>query len=208
MRWSRAFTEPRGTPGAIAGHLLARFNDELNRRAVARLSVPETGHLLEIGFGPGVALGYLAARVPRGRVAGIDPSEVMRAQAERRHRSEVGAGRLELRAGRAEALPWPDRSFDAVLSLNNILLWSPRARGLSECSRVLRPAGSLLVGMHAWAARGQGGPERGDLRALDRMLRADLAAAGFEAVTSEVVPLRVGRALLVSGARPTVARQV
>jgi SAM-dependent methyltransferase len=208
MRWSRAFTEPGGTPGAIAGHLLARFNDELNRRAVARLRVPETGHLLEIGFGPGVALGYLAARVPRGHVAGLDPSEVMRTQAEKRHRAEVAAGRLELRAGRAEALPWPEGSFDAVLSLNNILLWSPRARGLAECFRVLRPSGSLLLGMHAWAARGQGGPERGDLGALDRMLRADLAAAGFEAATSEVVPLRVGRALLLSAARPMAPRQV
>ena len=51
----------------------------------------------------------------------------------------------------AESIPLPDKSQDAVVSVNNIQLWSDRAVGLDECVRVLVPGGELVVLLHTWA---------------------------------------------------------
>jgi len=51
----------------------------------------------------------------------------------------------------AESIPLPDHSQDAVVSVNNIQLWSDRAVGLDGCVRVLVPGGALVVLLHTWA---------------------------------------------------------
>jgi SAM-dependent methyltransferase len=45
----------------------------------------------------------------------------------------------------------PDRSQDAIVSVNNIQLWSDRAVGLDECVRVLAPGGVVVILLHTWA---------------------------------------------------------
>jgi trans-aconitate methyltransferase len=52
-------------------------NVQRNRWAVDQLAVRPTDRVLEIGFGPGVAIEALIARVTEGAVHGIDHSELM-----------------------------------------------------------------------------------------------------------------------------------
>jgi SAM-dependent methyltransferase len=56
-------------------------NRKRNRLVVALLGVQPQDHVLEIGFGPGLAIRELARRATDGFVLGIDPSEVMVSQA-------------------------------------------------------------------------------------------------------------------------------
>ena len=53
-------------------------NRSRNRWVVSQLDVQPTDRILEIGFGPGVAVGELARRATNGRIYGIDHSEVMK----------------------------------------------------------------------------------------------------------------------------------
>jgi SAM-dependent methyltransferase len=184
------------------GRLLARFNAQLNARAVSRLVIPPSGRALEIGFGPGDGIRRLTERLPEGYVAGIDPSDVMLEQARRRNEPAVGAGRVDLRRGVAAQLPWPDGAFDAVLSVNNFLLWNPRDRCLAEARRVLRPGGTLLVAMHEWAARAHASPGRRGLPWIVEDAVGSISRAGFGSVRSDVIPVRIGRAMIVSAVRP------
>src|SRR5258707_14684 len=52
---------------------------------------------------------------------------------------------IEWRSGRAEALPFADRSFDAVLSQFGLMFFEDRNAALKEMWRVLRPGGHLAV---------------------------------------------------------------
>jgi ubiquinone/menaquinone biosynthesis C-methylase UbiE len=87
--------------------------------------------LLEIGFGPGVAI-ELAGRATRGRVVGIDPSETMLAMAQRRNRAAIESGHVDLRLGTIDWLLFDDGAFDAAMVLNNLHLWPDPVRGLRE----------------------------------------------------------------------------
>lgn len=100
-------------------------------------------HVLDVGCGGGFDL-FVAARSvgDAGRVCGIDftPEMVTRAQ---ENLSSAGVQNAEVRWGSSEELPYPDATFDLVIS-NGVLNLSPlKETTLKEIFRVLRPGGSL-----------------------------------------------------------------
>jgi SAM-dependent methyltransferase len=93
--------------------------------------------LLDVASGPG----YVAAKAAeRGAsVVGVDIAEAMLSLARRLH------PRLEFRSGNAEALPFPDGSFDAVVG-NFVLLHLGRPeQAAAEFARVLGADGRLAL---------------------------------------------------------------
>jgi demethylmenaquinone methyltransferase/2-methoxy-6-polyprenyl-1,4-benzoquinol methylase len=113
------------------------------RRAMIDHIVPSSpGRVLDVASGTaGVAL-QLASRTSAD-VIGVDLTEAMLAQG---HRNVAGAGmaqRVQLVAGRAEQLPFPDDSFDA-LTFTYLLRYvdDPQAT-LRELARVVKPGGAV-----------------------------------------------------------------
>jgi arsenite methyltransferase len=143
-----AFGHPRGPLGALGGRLMERGNVEQERWAVAHAVLEPGERVLVVGPGPGVGLSLAAAAVgPSGRAVGIDPSETMRRMAAARCASDIERGVVELRAGTTEETGCPDGTFDAAISVNNVMLWDLPA-GFAELARVLRPGGRLVVTVH------------------------------------------------------------
>ncbi len=138
------FRRPSGLLGKLAG-LLFRINREGNEWTIGLLEILPTDHVLEIGFGPGLAIQRAAALAMRGRVAGVDFSETMLTQARKRNAAAIAAGRVELKLGDAAALPYPDDSFDKVFDANVIYFWRDPLAHLREVRRVLKPGGRLAL---------------------------------------------------------------
>jgi ubiquinone/menaquinone biosynthesis C-methylase UbiE len=102
-------------------------NRRRNAWAVSLLDVQRDDRVLEIGFGPGVAIRELSAGAPEGHVCGLDHSPVMVQQAARRNAEAVRQGRVELRLGAADSLPAFEAPFDKILAVN-VALFSGTAR--------------------------------------------------------------------------------
>jgi ubiquinone/menaquinone biosynthesis C-methylase UbiE len=103
--------------------------------------------VLDVGCGPGALLSELASRVGANRVAGADPSpSFVSACAERVPGADV-------RLAPAEALPWPDRSFDAVVSQLVVSFLEDADAGLREMARVVREGG--VIAASSWDYGGQ-----------------------------------------------------
>jgi SAM-dependent methyltransferase len=96
--------------------------------------------VLDVGCGTGVLAREAEKRTgPSGQVTGVDPSAAMLAVAQRL------APAIDWREGVAEALPFPDGSFDAVVSQFGLMFFSDRHQALREMHRVLAPGGRLAV---------------------------------------------------------------
>ncbi len=183
-RFRRQFGKPSGVLGALVGRLMASKNAGMNRVAVELLDVRATDRVLEIGFGPGVAIQELAQRANDGLVAGIDPSDVMLRQATKRNRRAIEVGRVVLQNGTAAQLPFDDATFDKVLAVNTFHHWGSAETGLLEVRRVIRPGGTLLLGLRMALAqpRKLSAPGLTDEQ-LD-VVRSRLAEVGFHDVRS------------------------
>jgi demethylmenaquinone methyltransferase/2-methoxy-6-polyprenyl-1,4-benzoquinol methylase len=109
------------------------------RRAMVDHVVPAApARVLDVATGTaGVAL-QLADRTP-GRVVGVDLTEAMlRRGRENIARGRAG-GRVQLVAGRAERLPFPDDAFDALTFTYLLRYVADPAATLAELARVLKP---------------------------------------------------------------------
>ena len=96
--------------------------------------------VLDVACGTGVLACAAADRVgPSGAVVGLDPSEEMLAVARRKDDT------IEWLMGHAEAIPFPDESFEAVVSQFGLMFFENKAASLREMMRVLRPGGHLAV---------------------------------------------------------------
>jgi ubiquinone/menaquinone biosynthesis C-methylase UbiE len=148
-----AFGRPRGLIGRIGGRLMS-LDRELPAYVLDLLHVRPSDALLEIGPGPGVGIALAATRAHRGRVVGVDVSETMLAMARHRNREHIESGRVELRLGTVEDLPFGDHTFDAAMAINCLHLWPDAVRGLRELARTLRPGGrvSVAVSRFSYAA--------------------------------------------------------
>ena len=105
---------------------------------VARIRPGE--RVIDVACGTGVLACAAAERVgSSGTVVGLDPNAEMLAVARRKNSS------VQWRDGRAESLPLPDKSFDAVVSQFGLMFFEDRCTALREMMRVLQPGGRLAV---------------------------------------------------------------
>jgi SAM-dependent methyltransferase len=111
---------------------------ELTDRLLAAAGLRPGAAVLDVGCGAGVAVARLADYHGL-QVTGLDASrEGIEQAAEARPD-------LDFVAGRAEALPFPDASFDAVLCECVLSTLDDPGRALAEMARVLRPDGAALL---------------------------------------------------------------
>jgi ubiquinone/menaquinone biosynthesis C-methylase UbiE len=188
------FAHPRGLLGRLAGAVMSIENRRRNAFAVSALAPQPGDQVLEIGFGPGVTIAQLAELVGDGFVAGVDNSSVMVEQARRRNTGAIGEGRVDLRFGSVELLPFADGAFDRALAVNSQHHWPNPTANLREVRRVLKPGGVIVIAEQpVWAE-----PDADDCQFAGD-LASSLAAAGFEQIEVTTRRMRPAPTICVRG---------
>jgi ubiquinone/menaquinone biosynthesis C-methylase UbiE len=190
------FARPRGMLGRVVGRMMARRNATLTRRTIAALHLRGDETVVEIGPGPGVGLLLLAESLPHGQVIGAEPSPAMRAQASSRTR--LHGDRIRLLDATADSLKLPAASVDAVCAINSAQLWQPLHSSLAVIHDLLRPGGTLALGLTENAVLPGGGRVG---RSYDTSLLPHLHEAGFDETTAVWEPGGNGYELLVLARR-------
>jgi ubiquinone/menaquinone biosynthesis C-methylase UbiE len=159
---------------------MAEANGAINAWTISLLGIEVNDDVLEIGFGPGVAIQQLAQRFPARFIAGIDHSEVMLAQAANRNARAIQDGRVELRLGSVSALPYQDVTFDKVFSVNSFHFWPDPLTDLGEIRRTMKRNGQIAITIQPrWASTEQMVDEVGD------QLVESLSKSGFTSIRLE-----------------------
>lgn len=142
----------RNLPGMFSGRR-SKVYDVVARRilrgAYRRVAddicaaAPHGAALLDVGTGPGVLLVEIARRRPDLTLTGLDLSPDMVDAARRNLRPY--ADRADARVGDVTDLPFPDGSFDVVVSSISLHHWDRPEAAVPELARVLRPGGLLRI---------------------------------------------------------------
>jgi len=111
-----------------------------SRETLNRLRINPTDSVLDVGCGTGRLLCELASTYQGARLAGIDPSPEMLAIA-----CERLPPRIELKQGWAEDIPYPDSTFDVVVSCNVLHYIREPLVALKDMLRVVRREGTLIL---------------------------------------------------------------
>jgi SAM-dependent methyltransferase len=160
-------------------------NRRRNEWVVSLLDVRPADRVLEVGFGPGVAVRALAARATSGCVLGIDHSPVMVRQARRRNAAAVRAGRVDLRLAPVTSLPDLGAPLDKVVAVNSMGFWPDPVARLRDLRGRLRPGGVIALASQPRCP----GATRETAAQAAREIEAALAAAGFRRTAVETLEL-------------------
>jgi SAM-dependent methyltransferase len=178
---------------------MGRFSEPLAIQFAEFLLLATGQRALDVGCGPGALTAVLAAGLGPELVSAVDPSASFVAAARERLPG------VDVRAGAAEALPWPDASFDIVAAQLVVHFMADPVAGITEMARVTRPGGTVagcvwdFAGGTApvsafWRAAQEADPagagEAGLPGAADGQLAALLRQAGLDEVESGVLTVR------------------
>jgi SAM-dependent methyltransferase len=178
---------PRGAAGRVTAWEMAHrpSNRQRSRWVVSLLDIRPADRVLELGFGPGVAIAALA-RAGAAHVYGVDHSGVMLRQASKRNAAAIRAGRVTLIKASADQLPpGLDGPFDAILAVNSLGFWPAPGQRLAELRRRLAPGGRLAI---ASQPRCPGATADTSARAA-RETEALLTEAGFTHLSTKILAL-------------------
>ena len=127
---------------------VAKFLTPIAEQFMARIDLRPGTRVLDAACGTG-NLAVIAAR--RGCVtSGLDIAANLLAQARQRARQELLD--IEFTEGDAESMPYPDASFDVVVSMYGVMFAPQPERVVSELRRVTRPGG--FIAMANWTPGG------------------------------------------------------
>lgn len=119
---------------------ISRLQEELAAAALAAVTLHDGEQVLDVGCGDGKITAAIAARIPAGRVLGVDPSHDMIAYATRQHRLP----NLTFEVGDARALGHAG-AFDRVVSFNALHWVHEQDAALRSIHAALRPGGHALL---------------------------------------------------------------
>lgn len=189
----KQFANPSGLLGKILGKVMVRSNQELNNWTISLLQIKEDDNILEIGFGPGMALELASKKAPKGLIAGIDCSEVMFKQAKARNMKDVKNGKIDLRLAKVEDFPPFNFKFDKVFAVNSFMFWRDPVLALLNIRKFMNKNGwiGLTVQQEYKRATNETAKE------LIKKIEMSLVEAGFSEIAIETKRMKPASGICV-----------
>lgn len=174
------FRQPKGMLGNLAGVIMANrpSNVARNQWTVDLLDLQTDDRVLEIGFGPGIAIQCAASLVSAGSIVGIDHSKAMLRQASKRNASAIAEGRIQLFLGLLENLPPYEAPFTKIFSVNVVQFWEEPIKEFRKLRSMLASEGLLASTYMARNKNASNENSRAKAEEIEQLLRQ----AGFNSI--------------------------
>jgi len=177
------FKQPHGLVGQLAGFIMATrpSNIERNEWTLDLLALKPSDHLLEVGFGPGIAIEKASSIITEGLIVGIDHSETMLIQARKRNAAAIQNGGVKLYLDTVETLATFDRPFNKIYSANVVQFWDDPVATFKKLRTFLAPGGVIAT---TYMPRHSGAKDA-DAFAKAKEVMRQLEEAGFSSIRVE-----------------------
>ena len=150
MSFKSFFSQQARKPSGLFGRLVMSTVFDLGNIVVndfmqEQLAIVNNDRILEIGSGTGKLINAMAKLIDNGFIEGLDLSPTMVAVARRKNREHIASGKVKIRQGAFEEIPYKDSSFDKICSANTIYFWSSPDTVIQKIFRLLKPDGKLVL---------------------------------------------------------------
>lgn len=134
--------------GELGHQILDRMNkshESMARWGVSHFEIKEDDRILDIGCGGGKNIQRFAEQISdKGRVVGIDYSEVSVEKSIELNRKSIEKGNVNVLQASVSDMPFYDETFDIVTGFETIYFWPDFISDLREVNRVLKPNGLVF----------------------------------------------------------------
>jgi ubiquinone/menaquinone biosynthesis C-methylase UbiE len=161
-------------------------NIERSEWGIELLNIQPADNVLEIGFGPGIAIQKMSALVVEGTIYGIDHSELMCRQAKAVNAEAIERGKVKLYNTSVAALPQFETRIDKVLDVNSFHFWEQPVESLAAVRSVMREGGVIAL---VYQPRKPGATDA-DAEQAGETFSAYLRDAGFGDISVECTPMK------------------
>ncbi|WEK70079.1 MAG: class I SAM-dependent methyltransferase [Candidatus Chryseobacterium colombiense] len=140
---ARHLANPQGEKGIEIGEMMNATNIGMTLESIKTLLVEDNENILEIGHGNAAHVKSILNKARNIKYTGIDISETMHHEAKRLNEEYKNQTDFVLYEG--EKLPFEDRTFDKIFTVNTVYFWEQPVEYLNEIYRVLKDNGTFVL---------------------------------------------------------------
>lgn len=134
---------PEGEKGIEIGEMMNATNIGMSLESIHALVIEDHEHILEIGHGNADHIKHIVNKARNVRYTGIDISETMHHEAIRLNKAFGNQAEFLLYDG--QTLPFGDKMFDKIFTVNTVYFWQQPVQYLNEIYRVLKDNGAFVL---------------------------------------------------------------
>lgn len=134
---------PQGEKGKEIGEMMNNTNISMTLESIKTLLIEDGEHILEIGHGNAGHLKSILNTAKNLKYTGIDISETMQKEAQRLN--EEFKNQAEFIVYEGKKLPFEDKTFDKIFTVNTVYFWEKPVEFLNEIYRVLKDNGTFVL---------------------------------------------------------------
>lgn len=134
---------PQGEKGIEIGEMMNATNIGMTLESIKTLLIEDNEHILEIGHGNAAHVKSIVNRAQNIKYTGIDISETMHNEAKRLN--EPFKDQVDFILYEGEKLPFGDKTFDKIFTVNTVYFWQQPIEYLNEIYRVLKQTGTFVL---------------------------------------------------------------
>lgn len=134
---------PQGEKGIEIGEMMNATNIGMTLESIKTLLIEDNEIILEIGHGNAAHVKSILNKAQNVTYTGIDISETMHHEAKKLNAEFKNQADFVLYEG--EKLPFEDRTFDKIFTVNTVYFWTKPIEYLNEIYRVLKDNGTFVL---------------------------------------------------------------
>lgn len=140
---ARNLAHPEGEKGIEIGEMMNATNIGMTLESIKAMLIEDNEHILEIGHGNAGHVKSILNRAQNIRYTGIDISGTMHNEAKRMN--ELFRDQTDFVLYDGEKLPFEDKTFDKIFTVNTVYFWKQPVDYLNEIYRVLKKTGTFVL---------------------------------------------------------------
>ncbi len=136
---------PSGDFGKRVAEMMNESNIRMTLESIVAMKIRPGDHILEIGHGNALHLKEILDAAENIRYTGLEISETMHQEAKRINQNFIKNNVAGFILYDGEKIPFEERSFDRIFTVNTLYFWKNPVSFLTEIHRVLKDNGSFIL---------------------------------------------------------------